>query len=378
MINNNRIGLVAKVLLLLFIIALIATASIYLSQIGAKAEQLFGPPSANLSAWQKIRMSFQLGSQGEALLESGNNEVIISLNISSGESIDSILETLRAKGLVQDIALFRTYLLYSGLDRNIQAGEFELSSNLSAIDIAAALLDATPNELTLSILAGWRIEEIAESLASAGFLIDAEDFLSQSYASSDDFDFLADIPPGQNLEGYFIAGNYEFERDIDAASLVRELLLGSEALLSADLIGRFRELGLNLHEALTLASIIEREAVIGEEMPLIASVFLNRVAKSIRLEADPTVQYAHGFDEESQSWWVNPITREHLRIQSPYNSYESDGLPPGPIASPSMAAITALAYPDESPYFFFQAACDGSGRHVFAVSFEEHLQNNCP
>ncbi len=109
-----------------------------------------------------------------------------------------------------------------------------------------------------------------------------------------------------------------------------------------------------------------------------ASVFLNRLSLGMKLEADPTVQYSLGFDSEESTWWKTAITGQDLAIDSPYNTYVYAGLPPGPIASPGLAAIQAVAFPDNSSYLFFQAACDGSGRHIFALNFEEHLSNNCP
>jgi UPF0755 protein len=110
---------------------------------------------------------------------------------------------------------------------------------------------------------------------------------------------------------------------------------------------------------------------------MIASVFLNRVSAGLKLEADPTVQYALGFDDATGSWWTNPLFTGHLSVNSPYNTYLVGGLPPGPIAAPSLDALQAVASPQETAYFFFQAECDGSGAHVFAETFEEHLGNNC-
>jgi UPF0755 protein len=158
---------------------------------------------------------------------------------------------------------------------------------------------------------------------------------------------------------------------------VQALLDAFEAEVGTDIQAGWAAQGLNAHQALTLASIVTREAVIEEEMPLIASVFLNRYRAGIKLEADPTVQYALGFDEASQSWWTRPLLNGHLDVDSPYNTYLYGGLPPGPIASSSLAAMRAVAYPAESSYLYFQAACDGSGAHVFAETFEEHLGNNC-
>lgn len=111
-------------------------------------------------------------------------------------------------------------------------------------------------------------------------------------------------------------------------------------------------------------------------MPLIASVFLNRLAIGMHLQADPTAQYAVGFDSRGQ-WWPNPLTVADLQFNSPYNTYVSAGLPPGPIAASSLPALEAVAFAPSSPYYYFQAACDGSGKHVFAITYEEHLSNNC-
>jgi UPF0755 protein len=135
--------------------------------------------------------------------------------------------------------------------------------------------------------------------------------------------------------------------------------------------------GLNLHQAVILASIIEREAVLDEEMPLIASVFLNRLNQEFQLAADPTVQYALGYNSDQNNWWTNPLSLEDLKYQSPYNTYLNTGLPPGPICNPGPDALLAVAYPAHTNFLYFRAACDGSGSHSFALTFEEHLENAC-
>jgi UPF0755 protein len=139
----------------------------------------------------------------------------------------------------------------------------------------------------------------------------------------------------------------------------------------------FAQQGLTLHQAVTLASIVEREAVVDDEMPLIASVFINRLTFGMQLEADPTVQYALGYDQAGGSWWRTPLSAADLSVASDYNTYANFGLPPGPIAAPSLEALRAVAFPASSSFYFFQAGCDGSGRHVFAETYEEHLANNC-
>ena len=113
-------------------------------------------------------------------------------------------------------------------------------------------------------------------------------------------------------------------------------------------------------------------------MPLIASVFLNRLKIGMKLESDPTVQYALGYDRTGQTWWKNPLSQIDLQYDSLYNTYLYPSLPPGPIASPSLEALQAVANPLTSSYFFFRAKCDGSGEHLFAETFEQHVANECP
>jgi UPF0755 protein len=123
---------------------------------------------------------------------------------------------------------------------------------------------------------------------------------------------------------------------------------------------------------------VERESVEAAEMPLIASVFLNRLEIGMSLDADSTVQYAIGYNETQQTWWTNPLQGEDLLFDSPYNTYLYPGLPPGPIANPGLNAVRAVAFPAQTPYYYFRAACDGSGEHLFAETYEEHVQNACP
>jgi len=128
----------------------------------------------------------------------------------------------------------------------------------------------------------------------------------------------------------------------------------------------------------TLASIVQREAIVVDEQPMIASVFYNRLRKPMKLDSDPTVQYAVGYNQSQKTWWTNPLSVKDLKIDSLYNTYIKVGLPPSPIASPGLSALRAVAYPAQSPYFYFRARCDGSGLHAFSSTYDEHLNNSCP
>jgi UPF0755 protein len=235
---------------------------------------------------------------------------------------------------------------------------------MTPVEIAWALQDATPTEVSITILAGWRIEEVAASLPTTGLEISPEEFLTTAEL--------------MNAEGYLPVGMHRFPRDTSAEDLLRTLAEIFEDQLSQEIQAGWKNQGLSAREAVILASIIERESVVDDEMPMIASVFLNRLRRDIKLDADATVQYALGYNPVQNTWWTNPLSSADLRVNSPYNTYRFAGLPPGPICNPSVEALRSVAFPAQTHYFYFRSACDGSGRHVFARTFEEHIQNECP
>lgn len=344
----------------------------------ARAEEAFGPPAPALNTFQRWRIGLELGFRAETLLrpaEPAANPV--RFDIAFGEPTSQISSRLWNSGIIREGQLFSNYLFYTGLDTKLQAGSYELSAAMSPVEIAQALLDPTPETVTLVILPGWRLEEIAASLPDAGVDFSPEDFMLAALTPLDAIEVPDNFPEAVSLEGYLLPGSYEIDRDMDAVQAINVILmLGYHAQVDAQLREGFAAEGITEREALILASIVERESVVDEEMPLIASVFLNRVLAGIKLEADPTVQYALGYS--TGSLWPTPLSSADLMVDSPYNTYLYGGLPPGPIAAPSLDALLAVAFPEESPYFFFQAACDGSGTHIFAVTFEEHVSNNCP
>jgi UPF0755 protein len=165
---------------------------------------------------------------------------------------------------------------------------------------------------------------------------------------------------------------------VTANIFINGLLRNFALHLTPDLINEYKRTGLTTYQAVTLASLVEREAVKDEEKPLIASVYLNRYKINMKLDADPTVQYALGYSIINQSWWTSPLSLIDLQVNSPYNTYINAGLPPTPIANPSIEALRAVAFPAQSNYLYFRAKCDGSGFHDFSETFDEHLQNGCP
>jgi UPF0755 protein len=363
------------------VVSLITCGYLYnfILQFPNQAEQLFGRPSVHLTTWQHYLVSYRLVRNQDSLLEPiGTMAETVLFSIEVNQPTESIISNLAANGLIGDQTLFRDYLIYTGLDTQLQAGSYQINRGMNAVEIANALLDSTPLFVTISVLPGWRLEEIAESLPTTGLEISPEEFIQAANQRYPALPITQEIPVGVSLEGFFPPGNFEVERTISAEQLVLLLLTKFEQTLPPKTLQGIEQQELSLHQGLILASIIQREAVLQDEMPMIASVFINRLEISMKLETDPTVQYALGYNSAQNSWWTNPLTYTHLEVLSPYNTYLYSGLPPAPISNPSLAALQAVAFPAQTPYYFFRAACDGSGRHNFSETYEQHLEYACP
>jgi len=341
----------------------------------ALANRQYGPPSPALDPLDQFEFSARLLWYGSLLTQPLNpNGGEQPFTIEPGESVLSIAIRLEEVGLVRSATAFRAYLIYTGLDTSIQAGDYLLSPALSIVDIARKLQDATPEQVTFVILPGWRMEEVAASLSTSGLNITLDEFLAAARSAPPGLDYL---PASASAEGFLYPDTYILPRETTAEALVREFLRNFSLHLTADLRAGFARQGLDVYQAVTLASIVQREAVVPDERAQIASVFFNRLNAGMKLDTDPTVQYALGFNTVQNTWWTNPLSAADLQFDSPYNTYIYSGLPPTPIANPSLSALQAVAFPAETPYYYFRARCDGSGLHDFAVTFEEHLQNGC-
>lgn len=362
--------------ILIILILLCICLFLILFTIPSQAARIYGPPAAWLTLVQRVQYSTQLlwydGLLTRPLNESGEEQTFV---IEIDESVNSVAVHLQESELIRDAESFRAYLIYSGLDTSIQAGEYRLSAAMSAIDIAHELQDATSEEITFVILPGWRMEEIAASLPTSGLSFTPEEFLTTAQSFSGEYPFLTGA---SSAEGFLFPDTYIFSRAVTVDDLVNEFIRNFALHLSVDLQNGFEKQGLSVYQAVTLASIVEREAVRDEEKPLIASVYLNRLRIDMKLEADPTVQYALGYNFGQGTWWTNPLSLNNLDYDSPYNTYMYAGYPPAPIANPGLDSLQAVAFPAETAYYFFRAQCDGSGYHSFAVDFEEHVANACP
>lgn len=291
-----------------------------------------------------------------------------------GETAVGIAVRLEEAGFISDATLFRRFLQYHGLDAFLEAGEYQLRRNMTMREIAEALQHSRVQEVTITIPEGWRAEQVAD-LLTAENIMDGSVFLAAvQQGMAIEHPLLADRPAGVGFEGYLFPETYRLPAQATPEDLLTRMLdtmqarlpIGWEAMASAQ--------GYTFYEVLTVASIVEREAVIPEERATIASVYLNRVQQGMYLNADPTVQYAMGYQSETGQWWKTPVTlEEYQSVNHPYNTYLYPGLPPGPICSPGADSILAVLQPAQTPYLYFVARGDGS--HVFAETLEEHERN---
>jgi UPF0755 protein len=307
--------------------------------------------------------------------QAGSDDTPIAFVVDPGETAVEIADRLRTAGLVSDAELFRRYVQYHGLDAGIEVGEFTLRQTMTIPEIAQTLQKGQRPEQVVTVQEGLRLEQVAAVVAEQTG-ISAAEFLALATGGWRDaglaFDFLADLPPGATLEGFLFPDTYRLPEDATAGDLLGRMLKTFEERVSPEMRAAAANRGLTVHQLVTLASIVEREAVLDDERPLIAGVYANRLESGWFLGACPTVQYSLGAPAE---WWPQ-LTLENTEMDSPYNTYRNLGLPPGPICSAGLASLQAAAFPADTDYFFFLADCTKKdGSHMFAVTEGEHLAN---
>ncbi len=293
--------------------------------------------------------------------------------VEPGETAGDIALRLKRLGLITDAELFRQLAHYEKADSKLEAGRYELRANMTMEEIIETLQHGRLEEIAVTVPEGWRAEQIAEMLAQE-VGVDDDEFLTLVQGRHFDYEFLQDRPPEATLEGFLFPDTYLLPVHPTALDIIERMLANFDQRFTAEMRQMAEEQEMSVYQVVTLASIVEREAVVAEERPVIAGVFLNRLEEGMNLDSCPTVQYALGYQEDTGQWWKTPLTLEELdRVNSPYNTYLHRGLPPGPICNPGLASIQAVLEPVESDYLYFLAKGDGS--HAFAKTFEEHLQN---
>ena len=285
----------------------------------------------------------------------------VSLVVPPGASADSIGRQLRELGLVRHPLVFRALVSLRGLAGTLKAGEYQLEGPLSLEQIADLMAKGDVVRHDVTFPEGKVLEEMADIAEARG--IEAAEFL----AAARDPSLIRDLDPlASDLEGYLFPDTYELPSGPNRGAVLVQRMVQRFRSVIEPLRADLASPGLSLREVVTLASVIERETGRPEERPRIAAVFRNRLDKKMPLQTDPTVIYAL----RKSGRWDGNIRKKDLDIDSPYNTYRRQGLPPGPIASPGRDAILAALHPAAARDLYFVSRNDGS--HQFSLTLTEH------
>jgi UPF0755 protein len=299
--------------------------------------------------------------------------------VAPGSTAADIGAELQARGLIRSALVFRFTADQAGVGSSLAAGDYELSRSMSMTEIIEVLAKGQVKRgLVATIPEGWRTEQIADRLEATG-VSSRDEFMRAvtTPALLPDVEVLGSPPPS-SLEGYLFPETYEVPQKVPGTQAADLMVRMFNQRVGQQLRSN-TELNLSPHQLLTIASIVEREAQQASERPLIASVYLNRLARQLPLQADPTVQYAvatrDGRAAAAYGYWKRDLTQADLQVESPYNTYLHAGLPPAPICNPGEASIRAVLQPAQTDYLYFVAREDGSGLHLFARTLDEHNAN---
>jgi UPF0755 protein len=278
--------------------------------------------------------------------------------IEKGMSLDNLTNVLYEEGIIGNKSFFKYSVALRGLAGNIPTGTFAIEGNISNAKLIRTIFDEGPIRIKITLPEGLRSEKVLEKIENIletqnrGLLTDSS-FIEQFGIEA------------TSLEGYLFPDTYYFFQDMMIEEVLTIMINQFWNNFNQTLIDRSNELELTIHEVVTLASIIEGEALFDSERRTISSVYHNRLRKNIKLQADPTIQYL---------FLDGPKTLEikHLTISSPYNTYIYYGLPPGPINNPGIKSIEAALYPEDTDYLYFVAK--GDGYHVFSTNQSDHLK----
>ena len=286
-----------------------------------------------------------------------SNAVWVQIQVKAGDSRHKVGETLDSKGLIRSAFLFEKLVARRG---SYKPGTYRFRTSERPLRIHERLVRGDFERIRVTIPEGFTLALIAKRLVRLGVINAEEDFLEPAEQQASDF--VGGLPDGATLEGYIYPDTYSIPLGFDANAII-ELMHSRQSKLLADL--NIPADSVKRHRLLTIASMIEREAVTDRDRPLVASVIENRLKKKMRLEIDATVQYALGKH-------VNRVMFRHLKVDSPYNTYRKRGLPPGPISNPGRKAIIAAANPATTPYYFYVLGSDRRN-HVFTSTYADHL-----
>ncbi|HYK04603.1 MAG TPA: endolytic transglycosylase MltG [Thermoanaerobaculia bacterium] len=285
------------------------------------------------------------------------------VEVRRGQRTATILEQMQKAGVLRDQWIPLVYMQLLRRNDSLKAGVYEFRKPLSAVEVVDKLVRGEVVLKTITVREGLDRFAVAKIFAAEGLGTE-----EQWNKVTSEADLIRDIAPdAESLEGYLFPDTYKFDPGTSAATIVNAMVANFRKHWGSELATITT--GLDPHQTVTLASIVETEAQLPQERPVVASVYMNRVRRRMLLGADPTVIYAM----KLAGRWNGNIRKADLQMESPYNTYRTPGLPPGPIANPGLASLRAAAAPATTPYLYFVARNDGS--HVFATSNEEHNRN---
>ncbi len=279
--------------------------------------------------------------------------------VPEGAALDEAARLLEEAGVLRFPSLFARGATVLGRDRSIRAGEYRLHSSMSPGQLLDMLSRGAVILHTVTLPEGWTVRQVAARLEESGFA-SREEFLE----ASGDAEFIRALGlVEESLEGYLFPDTYRFAMGLAPREILKAMVKRFRSVYGPEFKARQEELGRSLHEVVTMASIVEKETGSRKEMPVIASVLVNRLRVGMPLQCDPTVIYGiEDFDGN--------LTRAHLLAPNPYNTYVNKGLPPGPICNPGLDALKAVLYPADTSYLYFVSKNDGT--HLFSPTLEEH------
>ncbi|KAB3537828.1 endolytic transglycosylase MltG [Alkaliphilus pronyensis] len=292
----------------------------------------------------------------------------VDIVVVNGSTLNHVAELLYEEGVIKSRLWFKYRAKSANVDRSIKPGNYTLSPNITISEIFDLLKKGTPEKpIILTIPEGYTIYQIAEKVEALN-LATAEDFIKASEKYYDEhLDYSAENLYFK-LEGYLYPETYHFSNKSTPEDIVYRLAKTMKNVLTEEYLQRASELDLTIHEVLTIASIIEREAFHDEERSKISGVIHNRLRINMPLQVDATVIYGLGEGMEH----INRVYNTHLETPNPFNTYTNLGIPPGPIGAPGKASIHATLYPEVHDYFYYVL---GENGHVFGKTYQEHLRN---
>ena len=305
-----------------------------------------------------LLMKWWWNSQIAPVSSAKEEKVII---VSKGDSFSQISDKLRENNLIRSTWAFKLEAKQQGVESRLKVGSFKISPALSTDEILK-ILTSNPQGIKVTLIEGWRVEEMADQL-SLKFNLPA----GRQEVQSSKFLVLA-------KEGYMFPDTYLFPEDVNIEQVVKTLRDNFDKKYTNDLKEKITKQGLTENQGVILASIVEREARSAEARRMVASILLKRFKISMGLNADATIQYALGYQPSEKSWWKKDLSPDDLKIDSPFNTYLHVGLPPAPICNPSLSSLEAVANADSStPYLYYYH--DSKGNSYYAETLDEHNMN---